>query len=450
MAIPAALRRALLPAALLATLAAPAWPQTEANLATLRGLLPTAHLDATPAGRDALAANLSITGALQTGAQRLPTLLPFPEQQQLALRDAFITGANAAELADGLGTKLGALYQARARYTGPRDYTSIGPATAALIAYSNGTTASDSNATKYLFANGTMDGHTRASPGAAALLEGATDPFGRAYGHPAGSPGSNVYGDPRPFQTEPTLALISGPDYFGTPSDNVAFLRGPMQDLRDNPAFPSGHTTYGTLESTLLAILVPDRYEQMVARGAEYGHNRILLGAHYATDVIAGRTLALYDLAHLLANKPAYVGQAGRGATVADYPAALRAARDELTSILRTACGDTLAACAHDDTGRFADPAAVEAFVAGTLDYNLPTVHPATTGAEDVSRLAPEAGHLLTAAFPYLSLDQANAILTETEGPGGGFLDDGSGFGVYSRLNLYAAARKARTLAPTQ
>ena len=60
---------------------------------------------------------------------------------------------------------------------------------------------------------------------------------------------------------------------------------------------------------------------------------------------------------------------------------------------------------------------------------------------EDVGALAPEAGYLLTVAFPKLSLEEANRILTETEGPGGGFLDDGSAFGVYSRLNLYAAAR---------
>jgi hypothetical protein len=54
---------------------------------------------------------------------------------------------------------------------------------------------------------------------------------------------------------------------------------------------------------------------------------------------------------------------------------------------------------------------------------------------------------LLTTAFPSLTLQQANQILTETEGAGGGFLDDGSPFGVYSRLNLYAAAEKAVALA---
>ena len=49
--------------------------------------------------------------------------------------------------------------------------------------------------------------------------------------------------------------------------------------------------------------------------------------------------------------------------------------------------------------------------------------------------------------FDSLTLEQADRILTETEGPGGGFLDDGSPFGVYSRLNLYAAAGRAAQVA---
>jgi hypothetical protein len=64
-----------------------------------------------------------------------------------------------------------------------------------------------------------------------------------------------------------------------------------------------------------------------------------------------------------------------------------------------------------------------------------------------VSKLAPEAGYLLTSAFPSVSLEEADRILTETEGPGGGFLDDGSAFGVYSRLNLYVAAGLAKQIA---
>ena len=69
---------------------------------------------------------------------------------------------------------------------------------------------------------------------------------------------------------------------------------------------------------------------------------------------------------------------------------------------------------------------------------------------EDVNKLAPEAGYLLTTAFPYLTLEQADNILTVTEGPGGGFLDNGSAFGVYSRLDLYRAAEKAIAMAPAR
>ena len=67
-------------------------------------------------------------------------------------------------------------------------------------------------------------------------------------------------------------------------------------------------------------------------------------------------------------------------------------------------------------------------------------------GQNRSATIAPEAGYLLTVAFPSLTLEEANRILTETEGPGGGFLNDGSGFGVYSRLNLYAASRRAAEL----
>jgi len=47
-------------------------------------------------------------------------------------------------------------------------------------------------------------------------------------------------------------------------------------------------------------------------------------------------------------------------------------------------------------------------------------------------------------------LEQADQILTETEGPGGGFLDNGTSFGVYSRLNLYTAAGRAAALSSLQ
>ena len=426
--------------------------QTPTNMAGLKGLAPVTTLANTQAGRVALGANYTVTGGIQTGAIRQPTLLPFAEQQQQALRDAFITDGNLAELADGLGTTLGAAYQARAHYNDRETFTSVSKAVADLIAYTNATTGSDSNSGKYFFANATTDGKTAVSGEAADVLrgiKGSPDPFGTSYGRPAGSPGADAYGDSRPFQTERETRSVVGLDYFDVLADNSVYNRGPIMNLVDSPSFPSGHTTYGYMGALILAEMVPERFPQMMARAAEYGDDRIIMGAHYAMDVLAGRTLATYDLAHLLANDPAYIGRTLRHApVVTDYQAALKAARSDVRTALQAGCGDSIAVCAGQDIGRLSNPAAVEAFHAVTQTYSLPVVYPETANVvEDVGKLAPEAGYLLTTAFASLTLDQANQILTETEGPGGGFLDDGSAFGVYSRLNLYAAARRAAIVA---
>ncbi len=422
--------------------------QSASNITALAGLAPVSVLGGTTRGKAALEANYRITGAIQTGALRQPTLLGFARQQQQALLDAFITSADATELADGLGTTLGAAYQALASYHSPRAFTNVSPASANLFAYTNETTASDSTLCKFALANATTNGTT---PLAAAVADSlsvagdASDVFGKAYRLLAGRRGADRYGNSRPFQTLSRLTVFTGKDFFGAASGNMAVLVGPAQDLRDSPSYPSGHTTYGYMESLLLGFLVPQRFAQEITRAAEYGNDRIILGAHYAMDVIAGRTLALHDVAQLLANHPAYVGQPRHHADViTDYRAALDAARADVTLALASRCRATIAACAAADTGRFSDASADEAFYESTQTYGLPVVYPGTAAAsEDFGTLAPEAGTLLTAVFPRLSLAQADAILTATEGPGGGFLDDGSAFGLYSRLDLYAAAKRA-------
>jgi len=397
--------------------------QTATNLAVLNGLSPLTVLSQTASGKAALSSDYAVTGGLQTAEIHQTTLLPFTEQQQQALRDAFITVGNLAELADGLGTTLGAAYLARAHYQDRDHFTNVAQSVTELIAYTNAITASDSNSAKYFFANLTTDGHQPVTACAAGILQkigGRTDVFGTSYGRPAGTAGADAYGDSRPFQTEPQVISIIGRDYFGVPANNTVYNRGPIMNLIDSPSFPSGHTTFGYMGCILLAVLVPDRYPQLIVRASEYGNDRILLGAHYCMDVLGGRTLATYDMAHLLANDPAYLGQSLKGASVIkDYQAAVKMARADLT------------AAAYDVT----------------QTYGLPVVYPKNVGVkEDVNKLAPEAGYLLSVAFPALTLEQANQILSDTEGPGGGFLDDGSAFGVYSRLNLYAASLAAAEL----
>lgn len=434
--------------ALCALLSFQARAQSAADMAVLKGLAPVTVLSNTDAGNAVLGANYAITGGIQTGVITQPTLLPFAEQQQQALRDVFITNGNLAQLADGLGTTLGAAYLARAHYIDREHFTNLSQAIADVIAYAYATSSANATSSKYFFANETTDGKTPASAEAIAILKkigGYPDMFGRAYGLPAGAPGADTYGNSRPFQTEPNVTRILGPDYFHSPADNIVYNRGPMMSLANSPSYPSGHTTYGYTGAVVLAVLVPERYPQMVVRGAEYGNDRIIMGAHYAMDVLAGRTVALYDMAHLLANDPAYMGQSLKDAPVIrDFQTAVKRARADMTAALRAGCGNPIEVCAGEDTGRLNNPAANEAFYAATQTYNLPVVYPKNAGVvEDVGKHAPEAGYLLTVAFPSLTLEQADEILTETEGPGGGFLDDGSPFGVYSRLNLYAAARRA-------
>jgi PAP2 superfamily len=433
----------------------PVGAQSATDMAVLKGLAPVTVLSNTPEGTAALAANYTVTGSIQTGAIRQATLLPFAVQQQQALRDVFITNGNLAELADGLGTTLGAGYVARAHYIDQTNFTNLSQPVADVIAYAYATTVANSNAGKYFFANATTDGKTPVSAEAKEILTkigGETDIFGKNYGFPAGTAGADAFGDSRPFQTEPSISPIVGPDYFNVPADNWVYNRGPMMNLINSPSYPSGHTTYGYTGALILAVLVPERYQQMVARGAEYGNNRILMGAHYAMDVMGGRTLALYDMAHLLANDPAYMGRTLQGApAIKDFQAAIKMARLDVTTAMQAACGKTIQDCSREDTGRLSNPAANEAFYAGTQTYNLPVVYPKNANTlEDIGKLAPEAGYLLTMAFPSLTLEQADRILTETEGPGGGFLDDGSSFGVYSRLNLYAASGKAAALGRAQ
>ena len=60
-------------------------------------------------------------------------------------------------------------------------------------------------------------------------------------------------------------------DYFNDPADNGVYNRGPIINLIDSTSYPSGHTTYGYMGALVLAILVPDRYQQMITRAPNTG-----------------------------------------------------------------------------------------------------------------------------------------------------------------------------------
>jgi hypothetical protein len=93
-----------------------------------------------------LATNFTITSDIQGGAAKQPLLLPFPDQQQQALRDTLLTGV-AYELADSLGSKLGPAYQAtiiHTPYCKNLEFTRNMPAVSDLVGFANATSRADS------------------------------------------------------------------------------------------------------------------------------------------------------------------------------------------------------------------------------------------------------------------------------------------------------------------
>lgn len=76
----------------------------------------------------------------------------------------------------------------------------------------------------------------------------------------------------------------------------------PLQQVKNSASYPSGHTTWGTAIGTVLAEMVPEKREELVARIADYGHSRMVAGVHYRTDVDAGKALGALIAAHEFAS----------------------------------------------------------------------------------------------------------------------------------------------------
>lgn len=73
---------------------------------------------------------------------------------------------------------------------------------------------------------------------------------------------------------------------------------------KDN-SYPSSHSASGWLLGLTLVEMVPEQREAILARAEDYAHNRMVCGAHYPSDVEAGRALA-YEVHGVMIQNPAY------------------------------------------------------------------------------------------------------------------------------------------------
>ena len=69
--------------------------------------------------------------------------------------------------------------------------------------------------------------------------------------------------------------------------------------LRKNGSYPSGHTLLGWSSALLLSEINPERADTILARGLMYGDSRLIVGAHWQSDVDAARLAAAAAYARL-------------------------------------------------------------------------------------------------------------------------------------------------------
>jgi acid phosphatase (class A) len=84
--------------------------------------------------------------------------------------------------------------------------------------------------------------------------------------------GKDFFKRPRPFVTDPSLA---------------------NGKLEKSFSYPSGHSTESMVLALVLADLLPDKHDAIIAHARLMGWHRVEIARHYPTDIYAGRVLAL-------------------------------------------------------------------------------------------------------------------------------------------------------------
>ena len=413
--------------------------QTAANIASINLLKDFSLLPSTPAGQSVLTQNLTKAISINNNSSSVVRAQAVSDNTVAALVG---TISNGRSVADGLGSNLVAVFATK--NTLAQNYSS----TATSTAYSNLfnqintlITASDSAVTKNYFATGNING-VAAGAANAQPAQGVSLPAGGVFNvydvfYAPSASTANKVGDSRPFQVAPSqIQTFTAPDYFGVSTNTGTDI---LPTLGSNASFPSGHATAGLASSILLAMMVPERFQQELVRGAEFANSRVVLGVHYPLDVIGARIQSLYALTQILNNNPDYLNKTVPGllggtiTTTGDFKSLYATAQTDLRALLNT-CGTSIAACAAASaTDRFSDAAVNKANYNTWLTYGLSPV-----GATNLAPVVPVGAEVLIATrFPYLTSAQQRDVLASTEIASGQPLDDGSG---YARLNLYAAA----------
>jgi acid phosphatase (class A) len=77
---------------------------------------------------------------------------------------------------------------------------------------------------------------------------------------------------PRPYSVDPSIRTCE-----------------PVKPGKAANSYPSGHSSLAFSMGVILASLVPEKSQAVLARASEYAEHRLVCGVHYRSDIVAGQ-----------------------------------------------------------------------------------------------------------------------------------------------------------------
>ena len=89
----------------------------------------------------------------------------------------------------------------------------------------------------------------------------------------------------RPYSTDPSLKTCT-----------------PVKPGKAPTSYPSGHSSLAFSMGVVLASLLPEKSQAILARSAEYAEHRLVCGVHFRSDIVAGQQFGTVLALRLMQN----------------------------------------------------------------------------------------------------------------------------------------------------